>query len=208
MMRPFGVTDPQTAQPQVQGKVCCGSGRLPPSRHFHMSHPPRTAPAVAPISAGEIKAGLVVLRLDPSVLSRDRRVLHTQDPPVLRPGPFLCVEVTRDETIWAGLTTQHRDERLPFDHQWRINGTKRWRRVPMYLADGASLWCGPAAAFVRASWDERGVGTERRARVSPIGLEAVRAEIARQRNRRHRSSTALAEMDAAYDEQLQQAARS
>lgn len=148
----------------------------------------------APIDPSEIAPGLVV-RLDPRVLNAHPDVCYTQDPPVTRPGLFVCVAVeptmSDDITTWAGLTTQPRWERLSIDPDWRTGGFDRWRLTPQYLTDGASLWSGPREAFVAASLQEVSKPSRNRARISRAGLDAIRAEIAAQEGRRHRSSHAL-----------------
>jgi hypothetical protein len=135
----------------------------------------------------EIEPGLVA-RLDPAVLIEDGRVCNTQDPPVSREGLFVCVAIEGDQSTWAGLTTGGRRERLELKPEWRSGAYKRWRFAPQFLADGASVWCGPNEAFAAASWQEVSAsGGRNRARLSEQGLAAVRREIEAQRHRRHRS---------------------
>jgi hypothetical protein len=148
----------------------------------------------APIGVSEIKPGIVV-RLDPAVLLEDDRVCHTQDPPVTRPGPFICVEVDGEMTTWAGVTTTDKKSirpsraagkpvgRLALKQEWRSGGTKRWRLADQFLADGASLWRGPKDVFAASSWQEIKVRTPNRAFLAEEGLDAVRIEIELQRHR-------------------------
>lgn len=161
-------------------------------------HPPAEKRPTAPIDIDEIAPGIVV-RLDPPILLEDERVCHTQDPPVNRPGPFLCVEVDGEMTTWAGLTTTDKTSvrpthsarkpvgRLALKQEWRAGGPRRWRLADQFLADGASLWLGPKEAFVAASWQEVKLRTPNRARLTEEGLDAVRIEIELQRHRGHRS---------------------
>lgn len=161
-------------------------------------HPPANKRPTAPIGIEEIAPGIVV-RLDPPILLKDERVCHTQDPPVTRPGPFVCVEVDGEMTTWAGLTTTDKTSvrpthsaskpvgRLALKPEWRSGGPRRWRLSDQFLADGASLWRGPKETFAAASWQEIKLRTPNRARLSEEGLDAVRIEIELQRHRRHRT---------------------
>src|SRR4051794_14096090 len=87
----------------------------------------------------EIAQGIVI-RLDPGVLSKDPRVRATQKPHAARPGPFVCIAVYGEETIWAGVTTGPRWQRLPIEERWRYGGDRHWRLASQFLTDGASLW--------------------------------------------------------------------
>lgn len=150
------------------------------------------------IDVDEIEPGIVV-RLDPAILVADSRVCHTQDPPVLRAGPFVCIAIEGETTTWAGFTTTDKKSirpssaasapvgRLAIKPEWRSGGTKRWRFAAQFLADGASLWRGPKDVFAAASWQEIKTRSRSRARLSEEGLEAVRIEIELQRHRRHHS---------------------
>jgi hypothetical protein len=161
-------------------------------------YPPGKKNPTGPIDIEEIAPGIVV-RLDPAILLKDERVCHTQDPPVNRPGPFLCIEVDGEMTTWAGLTTTDKTSvrpthsaskpvgRLALKQEWRSGGPRRWRLADQFLADGASLWRGPKDVFAAASWQEVKLRTPNRAFVSEEGLDAVRIEIELQRHRRHRT---------------------
>jgi hypothetical protein len=139
---------------------------------------------MAAIEREEIEPGLVAF-LDPRVLAAEADVFHTQDPPVIRPGPFVCVSVERDRSEWSPVTTEYRPERLAFPREWRSGGHPQWLRDEQYLNDGANLWRGPHEAFVIASHEES-TTVSSRARLSTEGLAAVKAEIEAQRQRRHR----------------------
>ena len=149
---------------------------------------------IAPRTIGvdEIEPGIVVW-LEPAILLEDSRVCHTQDPPVLRRGPFVCVATEGDRATWAGLTATDLEGvrpskaagspvgRLAIKPEWRSGGWRRWRSDPQFLTDGSSLWRGPREAFVKAS------GPGKPGRLSPDGLHSVRTEIELQRHRRHRA---------------------
>lgn len=150
-------------------------------------YPPGRKTPTACIGADEVEPGIVV-RLDPAILIADSRVCHTQDPPVTRAGPFVCVATEGEITTWAGLTTtEMRRDRLALKPEWRSGGTRRWRFAAQFLADGASIWLGPKEAFVAASWQELKTRDRNRARLSAEGLDAVAIEIELQRHRRHRT---------------------
>jgi hypothetical protein len=143
------------------------------------------------IAPEEVEPGVVV-RLDPARLLRDSRVVHTQDPPTPRAGPFVCVKVDGDLTTWAGLTGQGRHERLRIDEKWRLGGWSRWSREwgddgsgGQYLTDAANLWIGPRETFSAASRQPQ-FDREDQARISEEGVLAILVEIARNRHRRHR----------------------
>lgn len=157
----------------------------PPASHsVALSPPPAIGIRRACIEVDEIAAGIVV-RLDPITLTADPRVINTQVPPAGRSGPFVCVAADAEElTVWAGLTTGKRRERLPIKPEWRSGGYRRWRQTPQFLTDGASLWCGPRHAFVVASYQERATRSQNRARISAAGLAAIRREIGAQGHRR------------------------
>lgn len=143
------------------------------------------------IPPAEIEPGIVV-RLDPARLLRDSRVVHTQDPPTPRAGPFVCVKVEGNTTTWAGLTGQGRHERLRIHEKWRLGGWKRWSREwgddgagGQYLTDAANVWIGPREVFSAASRQPQ-LDAEEAARISEEGVLAILTEIARNRHRRHR----------------------
>ena len=140
---------------------------------------------MAPIGRNEIKPGLVAF-LDPRVLAAQDGVSHTQDPPVARPGPFVCISVGSESSEWTPVTTEYRPKRLVLRREWRVGGHPQWLRDQQYLNDGANLWRGPHDAFTAASSAEATMPLNR-ARLSTEGLAAVQAEIEAQRHRRHRS---------------------
>jgi hypothetical protein len=146
---------------------------------------------MAPVHQAEISPGLVVF-IDPRVLGEDERVCHTQDPPVTRSGPFLCIAHADDSSTWTPLTTEGRRERLELKRAWRSGGHPQWLAAAQFLNDGANLWHGPDTAFILASRQE---ATEEkgRARLSEEGLTAVLKEIEAQRSRRDRDCEWVAE---------------
>jgi hypothetical protein len=144
------------------------------------SDPPASLPADAGLGADEIQPGIAVLKLDPLLLLRDKRVQCTQDAPGTRIGPFVCVEVSPDssQTTWASLTSNQRLERLVIEESWRLGGNYKWRRGQLLLTDAATLWRGPRDAFATASWRD-GINTSvERPRLTPEGIVAIRQRIA------------------------------
>lgn len=138
----------------------------------------------------EIEPGIVAF-LDPRILSEDPRVCNTQDPPIARFGPFLCVATREGFSTWAPITTTPKRARLELKAAWRSGGRWQWSNEEQFLNDGANLWEGPNDAFTRASYKER-TEPESRARLSAEGLGAVAGEIEEQAGRRDRDCGALA----------------
>jgi hypothetical protein len=139
---------------------------------------------MAELKKQEIEPGIVAF-LGPTVLSADPALCHTQDPPVTRAGPFLCVAAQDGTSSWSPVTTEWRRERLELRAEWRSGGHPQWLKADQYLNDGANLWQGPDEVFVAASYQES-TGAEDRARLSAEGLAAVEREIDVQAWRRDR----------------------
>jgi hypothetical protein len=132
----------------------------------------------------EIQPGIVVF-LDPLFLRADPRVRNTQDPPIARAGPFLCVTERNGISCWSPITTEPRRERVNLQARWRSGGHPQWLSAPQYLNDGANLWEGPNDVFVAASHKEL-TDTTNRAHLSHEGLSAVKEEIQAQIRRQDR----------------------
>lgn len=128
------------------------------------------------VGVDEIEPGVVFLMLDPVELRKDNRVTYTQDPPVTRCGPFLCVASAGELSLWAPLTFKYRQERLQLEPAWLKDGSRRWRSRPQFLSDGASLWLGPKDAFSAASRLEV-IYEDGRPHITPTGLAAVHRKI-------------------------------
>lgn len=138
-------------------------------------------------AASEFRPGLV-LWLDQQMLMEDPTVQETFPQRYGTVRPFVCVAVTGDQSTWTPLTGQHRDERMPIEREWRSGGELPWRVGETYLNDGANTYTGPNSSFVAANGTERTLPTKR-ARISDVGVEAVRAEIGRQRHRCQRNAS-------------------
>lgn len=132
-------------------------------------------------TAPEFSPGLV-LWLDQQMLMDDPQVLETLPQHHGNMRPFLCVEVDGDRSTWTPLTSQYRDERLEIEWTWRSGSGDEWRVGETYLNDGANTYTGPNTSFEAASHAERTTPSNR-AGISPTGVDAVRAEIERQRHR-------------------------
>jgi hypothetical protein len=148
----------------------------------------RPAPgAVEQIAPGLIRPGLVILDLDPVLLLGEPAVICTANP-ATRPGPFVCVGLAGTASIWAGITTKYRLERLELLSEWRLGGREAWRTRRQFLTDGATLYKGPNVAFAAASWREVFSDPEELPRLTPAGMEAVarRLDAARGRKRKAR----------------------
>jgi len=139
---------------------------------------------MAALAEEEIEIGIVAF-LEPKILQQDRRVCHTQDPPVTRFGPFLCIAVEGESSSWSPVTTTPNPARLELSEKWRKGGQPQWLKEDQYLNDGANLWKGPNESFVAASFKERTDPTDR-ARLSPEGLRVVEQELEAQKGRRDR----------------------
>jgi hypothetical protein len=139
---------------------------------------------MAAIGPDEIEPSLVVF-MDPAAFVADGRVSHTQDPPISRPGPFVCVSVDGEVSEWMPITTEERSERLAIRREWCSGGHPQWLRVAQYLNDGANVWRGPHEAFIEASRKEL-TDPLNGARVSVDGLAAIHEEAEAQRHRRDR----------------------
>ena len=124
--------------------------------------------------------------MDVEVLASDDRVVNAKDPRHdIRPGPFVCVSVSDEESQWVPITTEHRHERTAIRSEWRSGGHPQWLRDDQYLSDGANVWRGPVEAFIAASHLEL-THDATRAWVNEAGLEAIAGAIEAQRHRRDR----------------------
>ena len=94
-----------------------------------------------------------------------------------RPGPFVCVEVIGDKSVWSAITGEARPERLLIEAIWRRDGSDAWRSVPQFLNDGLATYLGPTAAFVRAGSRETPFTRFRRPSLTQEGIQAVLVEV-------------------------------
>lgn len=138
---------------------------------------------VTALDDAEIEPGLVAW-LDQPALNSDEAVLkstpHLGDP---EPRPFVCFARNGDSSSWAPVTTIARSERLHLPANWRSGGGPGWVCRDQYLVDGANTYSGPSVRFVAASTQDYSTKANRM-RLSADGVEAVLAEVERQKHRR------------------------
>ena len=134
------------------------------------------------LAPNELQAGLVA-HLDQTMLTNDPAVLDTYPQRDTELRPFVCVAVDGDTSTWAPLTSTFRRERLRIEDAWRTGGIDMWRDRVCFLNDGANTYSGPNTSFMAASVQEL-TDAATRSRMALDGVEAVVAEIDRQRRRR------------------------
>ncbi len=97
-----------------------------------------------------------------------------------RPGPFVCVQVRGNRSVWCAITGEERPERLLIAQEWRRDGSDTWRDAPQYLQDGLNTYLGPTDSFIAAASLERSFRPFRRPWITPEGVLAIIDEINRQ----------------------------
>lgn len=128
-----------------------------------------------PIAPQEIAVG-VVAYFDVNVLDNAPNIQKPPSP-TTRSGPFLCVQIAGEWSVWAPLTWTVRPERLLIKPEWREGGTAAWRNRSPYLNDGATTYVGDTDTFIAASATADKYIPSTRQRVSALGVEAVVSEI-------------------------------
>lgn len=131
-----------------------------------------------PLPLEEVKLGAVAY-FDHTVLLSDPDI-DRDDDGLNRPGPFVCVQIDGDKSVWCAVTSEHRPERLLLQPQWRENGSRQWRTTPQYLVDGLNTYLGPIASFIRAAAAETPFVAYPRPSLNQDGVAAVLAEIEKQ----------------------------
>lgn len=131
-----------------------------------------------PLTTREIRTGSIAY-FDDKLLLAEADVKHG-DVHLDRPGPFVCVQVQGDRSVWSPVTTSsNQPDRLKFDTKWKRDGSPAWRNNDQYLNDGRNTFIGPNAAFLRAAADEQPFSPNRRPWLTVDGQDAVLAEIAK-----------------------------
>ena len=97
-----------------------------------------------------------------------------------RPGPFVCVQVLGDRSVWCAITTQWKRKRLHVERIWREGGDDQWRHGDQYLQDGLNTYLCPNEAFLRAAAAERPFAPHVRPHVTAQGVAAFLVEIDKQ----------------------------
>jgi hypothetical protein len=126
----------------------------------------------------EVEPGIVAY-FDHAVLLREVDI-DRDDDGIDRPGPFVCIQVVGDKSVWGAVTSEWSRPRLLLKPEWRQDGNPRWTGRPQYLNDGLSTYVGPTAAFLRAASAEQPFTPFLRPRVTAPGISAIIAEVNRQ----------------------------
>ena len=69
----------------------------------------------------DVRVG-VVAYFDHELLLAETKV-DRGDEGLNRPGPFVCVEVVADKSVWCAVTGEARPERLSIEPAWRRDGS-------------------------------------------------------------------------------------
>jgi hypothetical protein len=129
----------------------------------------------AGLKVGQIEAGIAALAFDPVLLARSSTVTLTREAKDWnRVGILLCVDATPRESVWTMLTRSGPSDSLMLDTDWRTGGNWDWRNKRLFVADAAALARGPKETFALASWREGNQAITDKARLSKVGLAAVR----------------------------------
>ena len=131
-----------------------------------------------PLLLEEVQEGNVAYFNDVSLVNDPE--IDRNDDGLNRPGPFLCIQVKGDRSVWIAISSQYRPERLLIQDPWRSGGNDYWRETPAYLIDGLNTYLGPNSSFVRAAAQERSFRPHSRPTVNQVGIAAVVAEVLRQ----------------------------
>ena len=127
-----------------------------------------------PLSAQEVTPGTVAF-LDVSILTASSDLRCSAAPNVLRNGPFLCVQVIEDESLWLqliGSVGKKGLKRLELKDAWRTGGSGSWQTRAQYIHDAKHALIAPSSLFVTAAAGELSFEGER-PQVSAEGIEAV-----------------------------------
>ena len=133
-----------------------------------------------PLLKEEIVPGAVAI-LETAPIFSDRRVSRADDNSPFRTGPFLCVAVREETSMWLTLTTQQdrRGLRLLLRPEWLLEGSDIWRGSSQFINDARKPFSGPIDVFVAAGAKELPFTTHKRPHVSADGVAAAVAEMAR-----------------------------
>lgn len=131
-----------------------------------------------PLTLAEIEPGIVAI-LDVSVLTADPRVMYDKTAGTFRNGPFVCVQVLGDKSLWVAITSKRdkRGLRLEIQKGWCIDGSQAWRSTTQYVNDARKPFVGSVLAFVSAGQAELPHHPHKRPRVSQDGVTAILQEM-------------------------------
>jgi hypothetical protein len=126
----------------------------------------------------EIVPGIVAI-LETKPLLNDPDVKRSESIESFRNGPFLCVEVENNFSVWLSITTRKdaRGLRLELRQEWLLEGSHIWRSAPQYINDARKPFVGPNSAFVTAGANEKPHRPHLRPCVSPEAISAVVTEL-------------------------------
>lgn len=131
-----------------------------------------------PLRRSEIRVGTIAY-FDHSLLLAEPAI-DKGDEGLNRPGPFVCVEIVGEQSVWCAITGVGRPERLFIENTWRRDGSDAWLSSLLYLQDGLATYLGPSSAFIRAAINEHTFFQYRRPWITKPGMQAILAEIDRQ----------------------------
>ncbi|WP_041942894.1 hypothetical protein [Variovorax paradoxus] len=128
-----------------------------------------------PLQSTEIVVGNVAY-FDHQLLIADQ-FIDCGDMEIDRPGPYVCVQTKGLNSVWCGITTAHRRERLFIEVGWRVDGSPGWQQKSQFLHDGLATFFGPNSSFIACAAAERPFAPYTRPRISEAGIAAILAEI-------------------------------
>lgn len=131
-----------------------------------------------PLLPNEVEIG-VVAYFDHTSLLADPNIDRNDDG-LNRPGPFVCVQIKEQHSVWCAVTSEFRPERLLLRPEWRQGGSEQWRGVAQYLVDGLNTYLGPTTSFVQAAAGEYPFTLHARPTITCDGVAAIIEEINKQ----------------------------
>ncbi|MEN9359428.1 MAG: Xanthomonas phage [Verrucomicrobiota bacterium] len=130
-----------------------------------------------PIASTEIQPGAVAY-FDVACLLGASGVRCTAAPGVLRNGPFLCVDIKGDKSLWLQIIGSAGKEKHRYEiaAEARSGGSDSWRQRPQYLHDPRHPVIASSEAVVAATAEELPMPSGRPGVDSAL-LPAIIAEI-------------------------------
>jgi hypothetical protein len=108
-----------------------------------------------PIVSTEIQPGAVAY-FDIATLLHSSGVKCTAAPGVLRNGPYVCVEIKGDKSLWLQVIGSAGKEKDRFEiaDTARSGGSDNWRQRPQFIHDPRHPVIAPSAAVIAATVGE------------------------------------------------------
>ena len=130
-----------------------------------------------PLSTQDITPGTVAF-LDVSILTASSDLRCSAGPNVLRNGPFLCVQVLENQSLWLHIigSAGKEKQRLELLDTWRSGGSGSWQTRAQYIHDERHTLIAPNSLFVAAAAAELSFQGER-PQVSAEGIKMVLAQL-------------------------------